>query len=157
MEYENFTYLLGESIDTMFQRFIVIVNNVRANVVVLSYDDHDRVVKLLHSLDRTISSAKVEAILESDNYETLTTVELFSKLKSIEVDHGVRGKIENPTDPHSVLLIFGPRINTNMSSMLFSLSALVSIPEEEFDVLSEENLMLLSRRFKRMYVTRKNT
>jgi hypothetical protein len=41
--------------------------------------------------------------------------------------------------------------------MLFSLSALVSIPEEEFDVLSEEDLMLLSRRFKRMYVTRKNT
>jgi hypothetical protein len=25
----------------MFQRFIVIVNNMRANVVVLPYDDHD--------------------------------------------------------------------------------------------------------------------
>jgi hypothetical protein len=53
-EYENFTHLPGESIDAMFQRFTVIVNNMRANVVVLPYDDHDRAVKLLHSLDHTV-------------------------------------------------------------------------------------------------------
>jgi hypothetical protein len=51
-EYENFTHLPSESIDAMFQRFMVIVNNMRANVAVLPYDDHDRAVKLLHSLDR---------------------------------------------------------------------------------------------------------
>jgi hypothetical protein len=28
----------------MFQRFTVIVNNMRANVAVLPYDDHDRAV-----------------------------------------------------------------------------------------------------------------
>jgi hypothetical protein len=38
----------------LFQRFTVVVNNMRANVEVLPYDDHDRAVKLLHSLDRTI-------------------------------------------------------------------------------------------------------
>jgi hypothetical protein len=53
-EYENFTHLPGESIDAMFQCFTVIVNNMRANVAVLPYDDHDRAVKLLHSLDRTV-------------------------------------------------------------------------------------------------------
>jgi hypothetical protein len=53
MEYDNFTHLSGESIDSMFQRFTVIVNNMRANVTVLPYDDHDRAVKLLQSLDRT--------------------------------------------------------------------------------------------------------
>jgi hypothetical protein len=31
-EYENFTHLPGESIDTMFKQFTVIVNNMRANV-----------------------------------------------------------------------------------------------------------------------------
>jgi hypothetical protein len=31
-----------------------VVNNMRANVDVLPYDDHDRAVNLLHSLDRTI-------------------------------------------------------------------------------------------------------
>jgi antibiotic biosynthesis monooxygenase (ABM) superfamily enzyme len=63
--------MAGESIDSMFQRFTVIVNNIRANVTVLSYDDHDKAVKLLHSLDRVVWLSKVEAILESDNYETL--------------------------------------------------------------------------------------
>jgi hypothetical protein len=48
----------------MFQWFTVIVNNMRANVVVLPYEDHDRAIKLLHSLDRTVWSKKVETILE---------------------------------------------------------------------------------------------
>jgi hypothetical protein len=37
----------------------------RANVDVLPYDDHNRIVKLLHSLDRTIWGGKFEAIAES--------------------------------------------------------------------------------------------
>jgi hypothetical protein len=94
----------------------------RANVAVLSYDDHDRAIKLIHSLDRTVWSEEVEAILESKKYETLTVDKLFSKLKSYEVDRGVRAKIENPTDPHSLALMFGSRTNANMSSRHFSLS-----------------------------------
>jgi hypothetical protein len=39
-------------------------------VVVLPCDYHDRDVKLMHSLDRTVWSEKVEAILEWDKYET---------------------------------------------------------------------------------------
>jgi hypothetical protein len=31
-EYENFTHLPGDSIDALFQRFTVVVNNMRANV-----------------------------------------------------------------------------------------------------------------------------
>jgi hypothetical protein len=53
-EYENFTHLPSESIDALFQRFTVVVNNMRANVDVLPYDDQYRAVMLLHSLDRTI-------------------------------------------------------------------------------------------------------
>jgi hypothetical protein len=140
----------------MFQRFTVTVNNMRANVVVLPYDDHDRAIKLLYSLDRTVWSEKVEAILESEKYENLTVDELFSKIKSSEVDRGVRAKIENPTAPHSLTLISGSRTNANMSSRYFSLSCLVSMPDEEFDMLGEEDLALLSRRFERMYTNRKN-
>jgi hypothetical protein len=62
-EYKNFTHLPGESIDALFQRFIVVLNNMRANVDVLPYDDHDRAVKLLHTLDRTVLEGKVEAFL----------------------------------------------------------------------------------------------
>jgi hypothetical protein len=140
----------------MFQRFTVIVNNMRANVAVLPYDDHDRAIKLLHSLDHTVWSEKVEAILESEKYETLTVDELFSKLKSSEVDRGVRAKIKNPTDPHSLALVSGSRTNANMSSRHFSLSCLVSMPDEEFDVLGEEDLALLSRQFEHMHTNWKN-
>jgi hypothetical protein len=113
-KYENFTHLPGESIDAMFQRFTVIVINMRANVVVLPYDDHDRAVKLLHSPDHTMRSGKVEAILESEKYETLMVDELFSKIKSSEVDLGVREKIENPSDPHNLALISGSRTNADI-------------------------------------------
>jgi hypothetical protein len=41
-EYENFTHIPGESIDALFQSFMVVVNNMRTNVDVLPYDDHDR-------------------------------------------------------------------------------------------------------------------
>jgi hypothetical protein len=96
-EYKNFTYLPGESIDALFQMFTVVVNNMRANVDVLSYDDHDRAIKLLHSLDRTVWGRKFEAIVESEKYDTLTVNELFSKLKLAEVDRGMTAKIEGPT------------------------------------------------------------
>jgi hypothetical protein len=145
-EYENFTHLPGESIDAMFQRFTMIVNNKRANVAVLPYDNHDRTIKLLHSLDRTVWSEKVEAILESEKYETLMVDELFSKLKSSE----------NPTDPHSLAIMSGSRTNANMSLRHFSLPCFVSMPDEEFDVLDEEDLTLLRRRFERMYTNWKN-
>jgi hypothetical protein len=101
-------------------------------------------------------SGKVKAILESEKYETLTVDELFSKLKSSKVDRGVRAKIENPTDPYSLALVSGSRTNANMSLRHFSLSCLVSMPDEKFDMLGEEDLALLSRRFERMHTDRKN-
>jgi hypothetical protein len=82
----------------LFQWFRVVVNNMRANVAVLPYDDHDRAVKLWHSLDCTIWNGKVEAILESEKYDTLTVNELFFKLKSAEVHRGVTTHLESPTN-----------------------------------------------------------
>jgi hypothetical protein len=81
----------------------------RANVAVLPYNYHDRAIKLLYYLDRTVCGEKVKAILESEKYETLIVDELFSKLKSFEVDRGVCAKIENPTDPHGLALMSGSR------------------------------------------------
>jgi hypothetical protein len=67
-EYGNFSHLPSKSIDAFFQRFMVVVNNMRANVDVLPYDGHDRAAKLLHSLDRTIWGGKFEAIMELEKY-----------------------------------------------------------------------------------------
>jgi hypothetical protein len=98
-EYKNFTHLPSELIDALFQRFTVVVNNMRANVDVLPYDDHDRAVKLLHALDRTVWEGKVEAILDFEKYTTLTVNELFSKLKSAEVDRSLTTRLENRLTP----------------------------------------------------------
>jgi hypothetical protein len=116
---------------------MVVVNNMRANVDVLPYDDHDRAIKLLHSLDHTVWGGKFEAIVESEKYDTLTVNKLFSKLNSAEVDWGMTDKIEGPTDSHRFALIGGSKgkSNANPSTRMFSLSFLVSLPDEEFDVL----------------------
>jgi hypothetical protein len=162
-EYENFTHLPGDSIDALFQRFTVVVNNMRANVDVLPYNDHDRAVKLLHSLDRTVWGGKFEVIVESEKYDTLMVNELFSKLKSAEVDRGMTAKIGGLTNSHSPALIGGSKgkSNANPSTRMFSLSSLMSLPDDEFDVLGEDELVLLTRRFEKMHEnwmnTRRNT
>jgi hypothetical protein len=157
-EYENFIHLPSESIDALFQRFTVVMNNMRANVDVLPYEDHDRAVKLLHFLDRSIWGRKFEAIVESEKYDTLTVHELFSKLKSAEVDRGMTAKLEGPTDSHSLALVGGSKGKaiTNPSTRIFSLSSLMSMPDEEFDVLGEDELALLTRRFERLHENRVN-
>jgi hypothetical protein len=120
----------------------------RANVDALLYDDHDRAVKLLHSLDRTVWGGKFETIVESEKYDTLTVNELFSKLKSAKVDRGMIANIEGLTDSHSLALIGGSKgkTNANPSIRMFSLSSLMYMPDEEFDVLGEDELALLMRR-----------
>jgi hypothetical protein len=127
-EYENFTHLPSESIDA------------------------------LHSLDHRIWGGKFEAIVESEKYDTLTVNELFSKLKSAEVDRGMTAKLECPTDSHSLALVGGSKgkANTNPSTRMFSLSSLMSIPDEEFDVHGEDELALLARRFERLHENRVN-
>jgi hypothetical protein len=131
----------------------------RANMNVLPYNDHDRAVKILHSLDHTVWGRKFEAIVESEKYDTLTVNELFSKLKSVEVDWGMTAKIEGPTDSHSLALIGGSKgkSNANPSTRMFSLSSLMSLLDEEFDVLGEDELALLTMWFERMHENRVNT
>jgi hypothetical protein len=109
----------------------------RANVDVLPYDDHDRVVKLLHALDRIVWDGMVEAILEFEKYSTLTVNELFTKLKSAEVDRDLTARLESLTDSHSLALVCGKvaKSNANASSRMYSLSSLMPLPDEEFNVL----------------------
>jgi hypothetical protein len=93
-----------------------------------------------------------------EKYDILTVNELFSKLKSAEVDRGMTAKIEGPTDSHSLTLIGDSKgkTNANPSTRMFSLSSLMSMLDEEFDVLGEDELALLTRRFERLHENRVN-
>jgi hypothetical protein len=110
-------------------------------------------------LDCTVWGGKFEAIVEFEKYDTLTVNDLFSKLKSVEVDRGMIAKIEGPTEPHSLALIGGSKgkSNANPYTRMFSLSTLMSLPDEEFDVLGEAELALLTRRFERMHENQVNS
>jgi hypothetical protein len=85
--------------------------------------------------------------------------ELFSKLKSAEVDQGMTAKIEGSTDSHSLAPIGGlkGKSNANPSTRMFSLSSLMALPDEEFDVLGEDELAALTRRFERMHENKANS
>ncbi|XP_066351659.1 uncharacterized protein [Miscanthus floridulus] len=103
-EFDAFCQLPSESIDDMFARFQVIVNKMKAMNSNMPYDDHARALRLLHSLNDEWDM-KVEAIVESVGYETLTTDELYN---------------------------------------------------EELEVLDDDQLVLLSNKFKRVYDNRRN-
>jgi hypothetical protein len=67
-------------------------------------------------------------------------------------------KLEGPTDSHSLALVGGlkGKANTNPSTRMFSLSSLMSMPDEEFSVLGEDELALLTRQFERLHEKRVN-
>ena len=148
--------LPGESVDVMFTRFQTIVNKMRANITVMPYQDHERALKLLHALDRKLWGVKVDAIIESPNYETLTTDELFSKLKSTEIDIQSRAKLENPLSSSMALVSGCKGVSANSSPSGFALSSLVSIIEEQVEALGDDELTLISSKFKRFYDNRRN-
>jgi hypothetical protein len=72
-------------------------------------------------------------------------------------------KIVGPADSHSLALVSGSKgkYNANPFTKMFSFSSLMSLPDDEFDVLQEDELALLTRRFERKHKnwvnTRRNT
>jgi hypothetical protein len=118
MQHENFTQLPGDDIDAMFQGFTAIVNNMKANVEDFPYTKHNQALKLLHILAPNVWGAKVEAIKESRQYLTIELDDLFSKLKSAEVDKKLQSKHEGSTH-HSLTLVGGSKgkANTNPSCL----------------------------------------
>jgi hypothetical protein len=137
----------------MFSMFQSIVNKMRANKAQLPYSDHERALKLLHALDQRVWEVKVSTIIESPNYETLTVDELFSKLKSTEIDHQTQAKIENPSAP-TMALVSGGGATSNSSPAMFALSSLLSIIEEQVESLGDEELALVASRFTRFHKNR---
>jgi len=121
----------------------VIVNKMKALNKDMPYNDHARALRLLHSLTDEWDM-KVEAIVESAGYETLTTDELFSKLKSKEIDVLSKRKLKNPTGTSStdvpMALVSGSKtnVNANPSSPSFALSSLCHVADDELEALDDD-------------------
>jgi hypothetical protein len=113
-------------------------------------------LKPLHALDRRVWKIKVATIIESPNHETLIVDELFSKLKSTKIDLQSRAKIENPLAPTMALVPGSGRSSSNSSPTMFALSSLMSISEEQVEVLGDNDLALVINRFKWFHDDHKN-
>lgn len=162
-EFQMFVQGPGESLDAMFARFDGIVSNLRSTGV-LPYSDHERAIKLLYALDRSIWEVKISSIEESPSYDTLTCDELFSKLKSTEIAKAARISLGNPLSQNMALVSGSGGGNqstagfscANMSSSGFALSSLVSVTEEQVDALDDEDLALIVKKFTRFYNNRRD-
>ena len=133
----------------MFSRFQSIVNKVRANSVpgAQPFSDHEKAIKLLYALDRKEWEVKVETIIESASYDTLTVDELFSKLKAREVDSESRAKLDGSSSKN-VALVSNPGTSSNPNPLGgFALSSLASVTEEQMEVLDDEDLALVITKF----------
>jgi hypothetical protein len=87
---------------------------------------------------------KVSAIIESANYDTLTIDELFIKLKSTEIYYQTQAKIKNPSALTMTLVSSnGSSYLANPSQISFALSSLVSVTEEQMEVLGNNELALV--------------
>jgi hypothetical protein len=116
---------------------------VHANKAHHSYDDHERALKLIHALDWRVWEVKVSMIIELPDYETLIVDELFSKLKSTEIDHQTHIKIEKPCAPTMALVSRGVS-SSKPSPCLFALCSLLSITEVHVESLGDELVLLAS-------------
>jgi hypothetical protein len=83
--------------------------------------------------------------------------ELFSKLKSTEIDYQTQAKLKNLSAP-TMALILGNIISSlaNPSKMSFVMSSLVSITEEQLEALGDDELALVISRFSRFHNNRLN-
>jgi hypothetical protein len=90
----------------------------------------------------------VTAIIESSGYETLTVDDLFSKLKSTEIDYQTQAKLKN-TSALTMALVSGNSSSSlaNPSQVSFALSSWVSVTEEQMESLGDDELALIISRF----------
>jgi hypothetical protein len=151
-EYDNLVQLEGESIDTLFARTQSIINKMKANKPTMVLDDHERAIKLLYALDRKFWEVKVNAIQESATLDTLTIDELFSKLKSSELDNQIQAKLRNPS-ASSMALVSGKASSSSIAntSPCFALSSLVHVTEEQLECLGDDDLALVISKFSRFH------
>ncbi|XP_021305524.1 uncharacterized protein LOC110431140 [Sorghum bicolor] len=106
---------------------------------------------------KSVSWILVSAIIESSNYDTITVDELFSKLKSTEIDYQTQDKFKNPSAP-TMALVSGNSSSSsaNPSQMSFALSSFVSASKEQLETLGDDELALIISRFSRFHNNRLN-
>jgi hypothetical protein len=128
----------------------------------LAYSDNEHAKQLLYTLDDHVCGMKITALKESANFATLDAKKLFSKLKSHELSR--KGRPNHDASLSSKALITSARVgghdanptNTTVSSALeFALSSLVAAYDEKYESIPDDEIALLTRKFRALHMFRK--
>jgi hypothetical protein len=105
---------------------------------------------------------KITALEESADFTTLDTEKLFSKLKSHKLSR--KGHPNHDTSFSSKALITGacvgghvanPTNTTDSSALEFALSSLSAASDEQYESISDDDIVLLVRKFQALHRFRK--
>ncbi|GJN25601.1 hypothetical protein PR202_gb13448 [Eleusine coracana subsp. coracana] len=163
-QYQTFAQKPGESLDDTFRRFEVIVCNLRA-CGTLVYNDNHRAKQLLYLLDENVWGVKIAALEETADFNTFNCEQLYSKLKSHELSRKSRPNLAIPASSMALLsssqkvshsdASYGTNPSFDQSSLEFALSSLVAASDEQMECIPDEELSLLTRKFRKFYNNRK--
>jgi hypothetical protein len=108
----------------------------------------------LYALDDHVWDMKITTLVKYDDFATLDTEKLFSKLKSHKLSR--KGHLNHDASLSSKILITSARvgdhdpnpINTTVSSALeFTLSSLAAAFDEQFESIPDDEITLLAKKF----------
>jgi hypothetical protein len=108
----------------------------------------------LYAFDDSVWDMKITALEESADFVTLDTEKLFSKLKSHELSR--KDRSNHDASFSSKVLITGahvgghvanPTNTTDSSALVFALSSLCAISDEQYESIPDDEIALLVRKF----------
>jgi hypothetical protein len=120
----------------------------------LTYSDNECAKQLLYAHDDSVWGMKITALEEYANFAIFDTEKLFSKLKSHELSH--KGRYNHDASLTSNAFITSARVgdhdanptNTIVSSALeFALSSLAASSDEQYESISNNEIVLLVMKF----------
>jgi hypothetical protein len=116
----------------------------------------------MYALDDSAWGMKITALEESVDFATLDTEKLFSKLKSHELSR--KGRPNHDASFSSKALITGARVGghvanptntTDSSALKFLLSSLCAASDEQYEIIPDDEIALLARKFRALHRFRK--
>ena len=152
-EYQIFRQRLGESLDSVGEKFDNIISNL-CSCGALTFTENQIARQLFYSFDESIWGVNIAYLEESSVFTTLTCEKLFSKLKTHEIAKKSRANTENRSSSSLALVSssHGGMLNNNAYasnpsrpsfSLEFVLSSVISAIDE-MDFALDEDLALLA-------------
>jgi hypothetical protein len=141
-QYQTFSQKPGESLDDCFARFESIVSSLRS-CGPLAYSDNERAKQLMYALDDSVWGMKITALEEFDDFATLDTEKLFSKLKSHELSR--KGRPNHDASLTSTRVggdVANPTNTTDSSALEFSLFSMCAASDEQYESILDDEITL---------------